>query len=80
MSICAPCTTPPGREFHDYVYYGLTKSLCATCKKSVDAKIQFGNDGKVYFDKFCTAHGHQRVMVASSVDWYLDATITRWWP
>jgi len=70
MSICAPCT--PTREPTKHVYYGLTKSLCATCKKSVDAKIQFA-DGQVFFDKFCTVHGHQRVMVASSVEWYLDA-------
>ena len=75
MSICAPCDNPAptGREFTQYVYYGMTKSLCSTCKKSVDAKIQLGNDGKVYFDKYCPTHGHQRVMVSSSVDWYLDA-------
>ncbi len=54
------------------MYYGLTKSLCATCKRSVDAKIQF-EDGKVYFDKYCPSHGHEKVMVSSSVEWYLDA-------
>ncbi|HEY8077095.1 MAG TPA: radical SAM protein [Labilithrix sp.] len=70
MTICAPCT--PTREFTKHVYYGLTKSLCAKCKKSVDAKIQF-RDGKVWFDKYCPDHGHQEVMVASSVEWYLDA-------
>jgi uncharacterized radical SAM superfamily Fe-S cluster-containing enzyme len=71
MSICVPCT--PTRQFSEYVYYGMTKSLCATCKKAVDAKIQLGHDDKVYFDKFCPAHGHERVMVASSAEWYLDA-------
>src|SRR5688572_4499983 len=69
-TICAPCT--PAREPTKHVYYGLTKSLCKTCKKSVDAKIQF-EDGKVFFDKFCPAHGHEKVLVASSVEWYLDA-------
>src|SRR5215510_11369748 len=70
MTICLPCT--PTREPTKHVYYGLTKSLCATCKRSVDAKIHF-RDGQVWFDKFCPAHGHQQVLVASSVEWYLDA-------
>lgn len=69
MTICAPCVT---REPTKHVYYGMTKSLCATCKKSVDAKIHFRGDG-VWFDKFCPEHGHQQVLVASSVEWYLDA-------
>src|SRR4051794_39141843 len=50
----------------------MTKSLCGTCKRSVDAKIRF-RDGSVWFDKFCPEHGHQECMVASSVEWYLDA-------
>lgn len=69
-AICPPCS--PGREPAKHVYYGMTKSLCATCKKSVDAKIHFKTDG-VWFDKFCPEHGHQQVLVASSVEWYLDA-------
>jgi 7,8-dihydro-6-hydroxymethylpterin dimethyltransferase len=70
MTVCAPCT--PTREPTKHIYYGLTKSLCAICKKSVDAKIHFRDD-KVWFNKYCPAHGHQEVMVASSVAWYLDA-------
>jgi 7,8-dihydro-6-hydroxymethylpterin dimethyltransferase len=70
MTLCAPCA--PTRQPTKHVYYGLTKSLCAQCKKGVDAKIQFEDD-KVYFDKYCPAHGHQKVLVASSVEWYLDA-------
>ena len=54
-----------------HIYYSLTKSLCGTCKRAVDAKIVFEND-RVFFYKFCPAHGHQLVLVASSVDWYLD--------
>ncbi|PYM23557.1 MAG: hypothetical protein DMD78_11565 [Candidatus Rokuibacteriota bacterium] len=54
-----------------HVYYSMTKSLCGTCKRAVDAKIVFEND-RVFFDKFCPAHGHQQVLVASSVEWYLD--------
>lgn len=70
MTACAPCapTRIPGK----HVYYSMTKSLCATCKRSVDAKIHLVGD-EVYFDKFCPDHGHQRCLVASSAEWYLDA-------
>ena len=64
MTVCAPCT--PTREFSKHIYYGLTKGLCRVCKRSVDVKIQFEDD-KVYFAKFCPEHGHERVVVASSV-------------
>jgi uncharacterized radical SAM superfamily Fe-S cluster-containing enzyme len=50
----------------------MTRSLCAVCKRSVDAKILFRDD-QVFFAKFCPDHGHQEVLVASSVSWYLDA-------
>ncbi len=59
------------REPTAHVYYSMTKSLCRTCKRAVDAKIQF-RDGKVWFDKFCPGHGKELVEVASSVEWYLD--------
>ncbi|HZU96712.1 MAG TPA: radical SAM protein [Planctomycetota bacterium] len=60
------------RKSTDHIYYSLTKSLCASCKKAVDAKIVFKSD-QVWFDKFCPEHGHQTCLVASSVEWYLDA-------
>jgi uncharacterized radical SAM superfamily Fe-S cluster-containing enzyme len=55
-----------------HTYYGYTKSLCATCKQSVDAKIHL-REGKVLFNKFCPEHGHEEVLVSSSAEWYLDA-------
>jgi hypothetical protein len=66
------CSKSPAREPRKHVYYAATKSLCKTCKKAVDAKISFVGD-EVYFDKFCPDHGAERVLAASSVDWYLDA-------
>ena len=65
-------TAPPERRFTAHVYYSMTKSLCGTCKRSVDAKILFRDD-RVWFHKFCPEHGHQECCVASSVEWYLDA-------
>ena len=70
MTICAPCT--PTRTPTPHIYYSMTKGLCSTCKRSVDVKIQFRDD-KVWFKKFCPDHGQQECLVASSVEWYLDA-------
>lgn len=70
MTFCAPCT--PTREFSKHVYYSMTKALCSTCKRSIDAKILFRDDA-VFFNKFCPEHGHQEVQVCSSVEWYVDA-------
>lgn len=69
MLDCVPCAT---RAPTEHVYYSMTKGLCSTCKRSVDVKIHFKND-QVYFDKFCPEHGAQSCLVASSVEWYLDA-------
>lgn len=59
------------RSASTQTYFSMTKGLCRVCKESVDAKIVFRN-GAVYFDKFCTEHGHQEALVASSAEWYLD--------
>lgn len=56
----------------EHTYFSTTKSLCRECKKQVDAKIHFVENA-VYFAKFCPEHGHERVLVSSSVEWYLDA-------
>lgn len=65
-------TVRPERSFTPHLYYSMTKSLCGVCKRAVDAKVLF-RDGAVWFNKFCPAHGHQECLVASSVEWYLDA-------
>ncbi len=62
---------PPARRSADHSYFSMTKGLCSRCKRSIDAKIIFREDA-VYFDKFCPEHGKQEVLVASSVQWYLD--------
>ena len=67
MTTLAPPRPPTG-----HIYYTMTKSLCATCKRSVDAKVVFEEE-QVFFLKFCPDHGHQRVLVSTSRAWYLDA-------
>ena len=69
----AECAAAPGvRPPTDHVYYSLTKGLCAVCKGSVDAKIVF-RAGAVHLDKFCPSHGHERAVVASSAEWFIDS-------
>jgi uncharacterized radical SAM superfamily Fe-S cluster-containing enzyme len=70
MTLCVPCA--PTRNPSDHVYYSMTKSLCGQCKRGLDAKIIF-RDERVWLDKFCPEHGHEEAMIASSVEWYLDA-------
>src|SRR5262245_32946616 len=66
------CSSAPERKPSKHVYYSMTRSLCKTCKRGVDAKIVFEGDD-VYFLKFCPEHKHEKVLVASSVEWYLDS-------
>ena len=65
-------SAPPTRRPTDHIYYSMTKGLCGVCKRAVDVKIVF-RDEAVFFDKFCPEHGKQECLVASSVEWYLDA-------
>ncbi len=52
-----------------YTYYDFTLSLCSTCLRRVDAKIVFEN-GKVYMLKTCPAHGFEKVLIATDIDYY----------
>ncbi|MEI7893516.1 MAG: radical SAM protein [Myxococcales bacterium] len=70
MSHCAPCS--PTRSSTNHIYFASTRSLCPTCKRAIDAKVVF-RDGSVFLAKHCLDHGPSEVLLASSVDWYLDA-------
>jgi hypothetical protein len=71
---CGDCgsTASHERAAASHVYYASTKSLCATCKRGVDASIVF-RDGAVWLEKHCPEHGPARARIASSSEWYLDA-------
>jgi 7,8-dihydro-6-hydroxymethylpterin dimethyltransferase len=64
--------TAPVRQPTPHVYFSMTKSLCAQCKRSVDGKIHFVGE-EVRLRKYCPVHGHQECVISSSVEWYLDA-------
>lgn len=57
------------RKTRPYLFYDTTTSVCSTCLHSVEAKILFKDD-KVYMDKWCGAHGTERVLVSDDVEYY----------
>ncbi|MCE3258442.1 MAG: radical protein [Bacteroidetes bacterium] len=52
-----------------WVYYDYTVSLCSDCHRRVSAKIVF-EDKNVYMIKNCPDHGHQKVLIATDIDYY----------
>ncbi|HEX7642715.1 MAG TPA: radical SAM protein [Burkholderiaceae bacterium] len=57
------------RKTRPYLFYDTTSSLCSSCLHQVEAKIVF-KDGMVYMDKWCPAHGTERVLVSDDVEYY----------
>ena len=46
-----------------------TTSLCAICKRSIDATL-WRREGRVVMKKRCQQHGSQEVLISSNADWY----------
>jgi uncharacterized radical SAM superfamily Fe-S cluster-containing enzyme len=57
------------RKTRPYLFYDTTTSVCSQCLHPVEAKIVFKDD-KVYMDKWCGAHGSERVLVSDDVAYY----------
>lgn len=57
------------RKIRPYLFYDTTTSVCSQCLHPAEAKIIFKDD-KVYMDKWCTAHGAERVLVSDDVAYY----------
>lgn len=57
------------RKIRPYLFYDTTTSVCSICLHPVEAKIIFKDD-KVYMDKWCSAHGAERVLVSDDVHYY----------
>ena len=53
----------------DYTFLGMTRSLCPTCRRLVDAKIIVRNN-RVYLRKNCPEHGTFDDFVCSDVSYY----------
>jgi uncharacterized radical SAM superfamily Fe-S cluster-containing enzyme len=57
------------RKNRPYLFYDTTSSVCTTCLRVVEAKIII-KDADVYMDKWCPAHGTERVLIADDADYY----------
>lgn len=52
-----------------YLFYDTTTSICSTCYYPVEAKIVIKNN-HVYMEKWCPAHGMERVLLADDAEYY----------
>ena len=59
----------PVRKSAPYLFLGQTTSLCEVCLDLVPAKILVEN-GAVYYQKRCRAHGVQKTLVSTEADYY----------
>jgi uncharacterized radical SAM superfamily Fe-S cluster-containing enzyme len=60
---------PPQRKSAPYLFLGQTTSLCEVCLDLVPAKI-IAEDGQVFFQKRCRAHGVQKTLIADDVGYW----------
>lgn len=57
------------RKVRPYLFYDTTSSLCTQCLRVVEAKIVL-KDQNVFMDKWCPAHGTERVLMADDAEYY----------
>ncbi len=65
-----PSTAGHVKRDADYVFFELTRSICPTCRRSIDAQILL-RLGKVYMRKRCPEHGQFEALVYSDADAYV---------
>jgi uncharacterized radical SAM superfamily Fe-S cluster-containing enzyme len=57
------------RKARPYLFYDTTSAVCSTCLRVVEAKIVIKDD-RVYMDKWCPAHGTERVLISDDAGYY----------
>lgn len=57
------------RKNRPWLFYDTTTSVCTTCLRPVEAKIVIKGE-EVFLDKWCPAHGSERVLIADDADYY----------
>lgn len=74
MSITHPIGSQPLPTKHDadYVFFELTRSICPTCRRVIDAQILLRDD-KVFMRKRCPEHGSFEVLVYADAQAYTAA-------
>lgn len=71
MTTTIPIGAPirPAKRDADYVFFELTRSICPTCRRVIDAQILL-RDNKVFMRKRCPEHGVFEVLVYSDARAY----------
>ena len=71
MAVEMPLQTAPVaiQQDADYVFFELTRSLCPTCRRVIDAHILL-RDNKVYMRKRCPEHGVFEALVYGDAEAY----------
>ena len=62
--------TSISRKEHDYIFHELTRSICAVCKRLIDAQVILRNN-KVYMRKRCLEHGWFEGLISSDAAMYV---------
>src|SRR5262252_660656 len=64
---------PPAKRDAEYVFYELTRSICPTCRRVIDAQVLLRDD-KVYMRKRCPEHGQFEALVYGDARAYTSST------
>lgn len=70
MSIPSKTGAAPVRKDSDFIFHELTRSICPTCKRVIDAQVIL-RDNKVYMRKRCPEHGWFEGLVSSDAQMYV---------
>jgi len=57
------------RKVRPYLFYDTTSSVCSQCLCVVEAKVLIKGEN-VFLEKWCPAHGTQRVLIADDAEYY----------
>jgi len=74
-----PANGPAASEGHgrkkdaDFVFYELTRSICPTCRRAIDAQIIL-RDNKVFLRKRCPAHGSFEALIYGDAQAYTNSS------
>ncbi len=57
------------RKIRPWLFYDTTASVCASCRRQVEAKIVIKGD-QVFLEKWCPAHGFERTLICDDAEYY----------
>lgn len=69
MNLALGTRSAPAKRDADYVFYELTRSICPTCRRVIDAQILL-RENKVFMRKRCPDHGYFEALVYGDAQAY----------